>query len=115
MQIGCKLGAKFTQFAPNFAEFLAPNHPVSLLECMAGTTGLEPATSAVTVFNDLQTRGERLRPPKSWKTALFVDRIVDQVSQPSYASSSVSALLRWQQLSQAWRRWDQAVDLDPAP
>jgi hypothetical protein len=44
-----------------------------------------------------------------------VDRIVDQVSQPSYASSSVSALLRWQQLSQAWRRWDQAVDLDPAP
>jgi hypothetical protein len=29
-----------------------------------------------------------------------VDRIVDQVSQPSYASSSVSALLCWQQLSQ---------------
>ena len=24
-------------------------HPVSALECMAGTTGLEPATSAVTV------------------------------------------------------------------
>ena len=42
-------------------------------------------------FNDLQTRGERLRPPKSYKTSLFVDRIVDQVSQPSYASSLVSA------------------------
>ncbi len=44
---------------------------------MAGTTGLEPATSAVTV-NDLETRGERLRPPKSGKTAHFVDWIVDQ-------------------------------------
>jgi len=61
---------------------------VSLLECMAGTTGLEPATSAVT------------EPPKSCKTARFVDRTVDQVSQPSYASSSVSALLSWQLLSQ---------------
>jgi CRP-like cAMP-binding protein len=29
-------------------------------------------------FNDLQTRGERLKPPKSCKTSLFVDRIVDQ-------------------------------------
>jgi hypothetical protein len=27
---------------------LGPIHPVSALECMAGTTGLEPATSAVT-------------------------------------------------------------------
>ncbi len=45
---GCKLGAKWTQFAPNFTDFSSPNHPVSLLECMAGTTGLEPATSAVT-------------------------------------------------------------------
>ena len=47
-ETGCKPGAKLTQFAPNFAEFLAPNHSVSLFECMAGTTGLEPATSAVT-------------------------------------------------------------------
>jgi hypothetical protein len=31
-------------------------------------------------FNDLQTRGERLRPPKSCKTAHFVDWIVDQES-----------------------------------
>jgi len=46
---GCKLGAKRTQFAPNFADFASPNHPISFLECMAGTTGLEPATSAVTV------------------------------------------------------------------
>jgi hypothetical protein len=51
---------------------------ITLLECVAGTTGLEPATSAVTVFNDLQTRGERLKPPKSWKTARFVDQIVDR-------------------------------------
>jgi hypothetical protein len=28
-----------------------PKHPVSHLECMAGTTGLEPATSAVTESN----------------------------------------------------------------
>ena len=50
---------------------------------MAGTTGLEPATSAVTVhrsevFQRLTTRGERLRPPKSLKTVPFVDRIVDR-------------------------------------
>jgi hypothetical protein len=50
---------------------------------MAGTTGLEPATSAVTVlhsevFQRLTNRGERLRPPKSCKTAHFVDWIVDQ-------------------------------------
>ena len=47
-----KLGAnwvqKLTQFAPSFIDFLAPNHSLSLLECVAGTTGLEPATSAVT-------------------------------------------------------------------
>jgi hypothetical protein len=49
--LGCKLGAKRTQFAPNFARFLRQNHPVILLECMAGTTGLEPATYAVTAFS----------------------------------------------------------------
>jgi hypothetical protein len=70
---GCKLGAKCTQFAPNFTDFSSPNHPITVLECVAGTTGLELATAAVTA-------------------SLFVDRIVDQVSQPSYASSSVSAL-----------------------
>jgi hypothetical protein len=64
---GCKLGATCTQFAPNFTDFASPNHPVTLLECMAGTTGLEPATSAVT------------EPPKSSKTVLFVDRIVDRI------------------------------------
>jgi len=30
-------------------------------------------------FNDLQARGERLKPPKSYKTFLFVDRIVDRL------------------------------------
>jgi len=29
--------------------------------------------------NDLQARGERLKPPKSYKTSLFVDRIVDRL------------------------------------
>jgi hypothetical protein len=48
VDFGCKLGAFCTQFAPNFIEFPTPKHSVSLLECMAGTTGLEPATSAVT-------------------------------------------------------------------
>jgi hypothetical protein len=48
IDFGCKLGAKRTQFAPNYIEIPTPKHPVSLLECMAGTTGLEPATSAVT-------------------------------------------------------------------
>ena len=45
---GCKLGAKCTQIAPSFTDLSPPKDPVSLLECMAGTTGLEPATSAVT-------------------------------------------------------------------
>jgi hypothetical protein len=48
VEFGCKLGAKRTQFAPKFIEIPTPKHPVSHLECMAGTTGLEPATSAVT-------------------------------------------------------------------
>src|ERR1700740_1740955 len=54
VEIGCKLGAKCIQFAPNLTDFSSPNHPVSLLECMAGTTGLEPATSAVTAFQVFQ-------------------------------------------------------------
>jgi hypothetical protein len=45
---GCKLGAKRTQFAPNLTDFSSPNHPETILECTAGTTGLEPETSAVT-------------------------------------------------------------------
>ena len=48
VDFGCKLGAFCTQFAPNFIEIPTPKHPVTLLECTAGTTGLEPATSAVT-------------------------------------------------------------------
>ena len=32
-------------------EFSSLNHPVSHLECVAGTTGLEPATSAVTAMD----------------------------------------------------------------
>jgi hypothetical protein len=43
VQTGCKN-------SPNFIDFLAPNHSLSPVECMAGTTGLEPATSAVTVL-----------------------------------------------------------------
>jgi hypothetical protein len=43
------------------------------------------------VFQCLQTRGERLRPTKSYKTSLFVDQIVDQienqVSQPPYVNA----------------------------
>jgi hypothetical protein len=52
-------------------------------------------SSALRFFNDLQTRGERLRPPKSLKTALFVDRIVDRESnltfseEPRFAPSCV--------------------------
>jgi hypothetical protein len=34
---------------PGFHCHSGPKHPISPLECMAGTTGLEPATSAVTV------------------------------------------------------------------
>jgi hypothetical protein len=45
VQIGCKLHTICTQF---HTDFNAPNNPVSHLECMEGTTGLEPATSAVT-------------------------------------------------------------------
>jgi len=49
------------------------------LECMAGTTGLEPATSAVTetrFYNDLLTRGDCLNTRKSGKTASFVGWVV---------------------------------------
>jgi hypothetical protein len=68
---------------PRPLSFLGVTHDPNLFRIMAGTTGFEPATSAVTVlhsdiFHHLQTRGERLRPPKSCKTALFVDWIVDQ-------------------------------------
>ena len=49
VDFGCKPGAKRTQFAPHFIEIPTPKHSISLLERMAGTTGLEPATSAVTV------------------------------------------------------------------
>jgi len=45
---GCKLGAKMHPVAPTFVEFCSPKRSATLLECMAGTTGLEPATSAVT-------------------------------------------------------------------
>jgi len=34
--------------------------------------------SVLRFFNDVQTRGEHLRPPSSYKTWHFVDRIVDQ-------------------------------------
>src|ERR1700747_1841020 len=54
-EFGCKLGAKRPQFPPKFIELPPPNHPVSHLECMAGTTGLEPATSAVTATSSLPT------------------------------------------------------------
>jgi hypothetical protein len=51
---GCKLGAKCTQFCL----FLGAKTPITLLECAAGTTGLEPAdlcrdSSALRFFNDL--------------------------------------------------------------
>ena len=45
---GFDAGCKTTQFASNLVKFIAPKHPTSFWECMAGTTGLEPATSAVT-------------------------------------------------------------------
>ena len=46
----------------------------------ARTRDLCRDSSVLRLFNDLQTRGERLRPPKSWKTVHFVDRIVDRES-----------------------------------
>ena len=46
------LGANWEQNAPKLHPICListrQNHPVNHLECMAGTTGLEPATSAVT-------------------------------------------------------------------
>ena len=45
-------------------------------------------------FNDLQTRGERLKPPKSYKTSLFVDRIVDRNFDLAAAATSVSIFLK---------------------
>jgi hypothetical protein len=51
---------------------------LSSLESMAGTTA---RTRDLCRDSDLQTRGERLRPSKSCKTTLFVDRIVDRKIQ----------------------------------
>ena len=45
-------------------------------------------------FNDLQTRGECLRPPKSSKTALFVDRIVDRKYPPQTSMPLRQCLIR---------------------
>jgi hypothetical protein len=69
---------------------LVAKDSVSLLESMAGTTGLEPATSAVTVlpyqlFQQLTRRGERLKPPKSCKTMYFVDRKSDDCGRAAQA------------------------------
>src|SRR5258708_38074968 len=54
-----------------FCAFLCPREngalSVSSLERMAGTTRLELATSAVTVYNNLQDRGDCQGPPKSFK------------------------------------------------
>ena len=38
-----------TNIEPRFRCHYRSIRPISLLECVAGTTGLEPATSAVTV------------------------------------------------------------------
>ena len=46
VQFGCKMHPNCTQF---HLISLRQIIPVTLLESMAGTTGLEPATSAVTV------------------------------------------------------------------
>jgi len=46
VQIRCKTSPKLH---PIFVEILVPIDPLTYLESMAGTTGLEPATSAVTV------------------------------------------------------------------
>lgn len=45
-------------------------------------TVLDPQSCLFRFFNDLQTRGERLRPLKSSKTVHFVDRIVDRKLEP---------------------------------
>jgi hypothetical protein len=55
----CKLGANRTQIAPNFIDLASPNRSVSNLECVTWTTGLEPATSAVTVFRVLTINAKR--------------------------------------------------------
>src|SRR5260370_14986757 len=41
-------GSYCTHIAPRFTCHFRSIRPVTLLECMAGTTGLEPPTSAVT-------------------------------------------------------------------
>ncbi len=97
---GCKLGAKCTQFAPNLTDFSPPNHPVSLLESMAGTTGLEPATSAVT--------GQRSNQLSYVPTIVFSDNldichIESSVSQLSLFSLFSTISLLW---TQFWASMD---------
>jgi hypothetical protein len=74
---GCKMHPNRTQFT----DFSSPNHSITLLECVAGTTGLEPATSAVTapsvsLERTLRTRQRSFEastkmPPCSKHSALY--------------------------------------------
>src|SRR5579859_3000422 len=102
-KFGCKLGAKCTQIAPKFAYFYSPNHPVSHLECMAGTTGLEPATSAVTG----QRSNQLSYVPRLFFNNLVIRHIESSDSQFSLFSLASTISLLW---TQFWALVDTKVD-----
>lgn len=66
-------------------------------------------------FNDLQTRGERLRPPKSLKTTHFVDQIVDQDRHPILGGDSRSAPIEVHLFEMATLRQLAPPNLVPVP
>jgi hypothetical protein len=49
---------------------------------------LEELSTRTSFFNDLQARGERLRPPKSCTTVSFVDPIVERQLPPRHSWSA---------------------------
>ena len=91
---------------PGFHCHSGPIYPVSSLECMAGTTGLEPATSAVT-----GQRSDQLSyVPRLFFNNLDICHIESSVSQLSLFSlfSTISPLWTqfWDSVDTTWTpRW----------
>ena len=82
-----------THIEPRFRCHIRSIRSVSLLECMAGTTGLEPATSAVTG----QRSNQLSYVPRLFFNNLVIRHIESSVSQFSLFSLFSTISLLWTQ------------------